>query len=89
MGQLTEDFGRTAADYRKHRAGFSSEFFDRLAAMGILQPAIHTLDLGTGTGTIARNLAQRECVSMGLDRSAPLMEETRRIDTQLADMECH
>jgi SAM-dependent methyltransferase len=82
MGQLTADFGKTAVDYGKHRAGFPSEFFDRLAAMGILRTGIRTLDLGTGTGTIARSLAQRGCESIGLDRSAPLMEEARRIDRE-------
>jgi SAM-dependent methyltransferase len=80
MGELTADFGKTAADYGKHRAGFPSELFDRLAAMGVLQAGMRTLDLGTGTGTVARSLAQRGCESMGLDRSAPLIEEARRID---------
>jgi ubiquinone/menaquinone biosynthesis C-methylase UbiE len=80
MGQLTADFGKTAADYGKHRAGFPSELFDRLAAMGIVRAGIRTLDLGTGTGTIARSLAQRGCESTGLDRSALLMEEAQSID---------
>jgi SAM-dependent methyltransferase len=79
-GQLIADFGKTAADYGKHRAGFPPELFDRLAAMGIVRSGICTLDLGTGTGTVARSLAQRGCRSTGLDRSAPLMEEARRID---------
>ena len=35
MGQLTADFGRTAADYGKHRAGFPPELSDRLAEMDI------------------------------------------------------
>ena len=79
MGHLTADFGKTAADYAKHRAGFPSELFDRLAAMGIVGAGIRTLDLGTGTGTIARSLAQRGCESTGLDRSSPLMEEARTL----------
>lgn len=81
-GPLTADFGKTAGDYGKHRAGFPSELFDRLAVMGILQAGTRALDLGTGTGTIARSLAQRGCESMGLDRSAPLMEEAPRIDRE-------
>jgi SAM-dependent methyltransferase len=80
MGQLTADFGKTAADYGKHRAGFPPELFDRLAAMGVVRAGMRTLDLGTGTGTIARSLAQRGCASTGLDRSAPLMKEARRLD---------
>jgi SAM-dependent methyltransferase len=81
-GQLTADFGKTAADYGKHRAGFPPELFDRLAAMGILHAGTRTVDLGTGTGTIARSLAQRGCESVGLDRSVPLMVEARRIDRE-------
>ena len=82
MGRLVADFGKAAGDYGKHRAGFPPEFFDRLAAMGIVRPGTRTLDLGTGTGTIARALAQRGCESMGLERSAPLIEEARRIDRE-------
>ena len=82
MGELTTDFGKTAADYGKHRAGFPPELFERLAAMGIVRAGMRTLDLGTGTGTVARSLAQRGCESTGLDRSAPLIEEARRLDRE-------
>jgi SAM-dependent methyltransferase len=73
--ELRADFGKTASDYGRHRAGFPDEFFKRLAASGILKAGMRALDLGTGTGTIARGLALRGCDATGLDRSAPLMEQ--------------
>jgi len=81
-GKLVADFGRTAADYGRHRAGFPPAFFDRLAAMRIVRPGARSLDVGTGTGTLARGLAARGCESTGLDRSTPLMEEAARIDRE-------
>jgi SAM-dependent methyltransferase len=77
---LTADFGKTAADYGRHRAGFPDEFFDRLAAMGIVRQGIRALDLGTGTGTVARGMAFRGCHVTGLDRSVPLMEQAAQLD---------
>lgn len=82
VGNLVADFGKTAADYGKHRAGFPPALFDRLGAMEIVRPGFRTLDLGTGTGTIARSLAERGCDSTGLDRSLPLMEEAARLDRE-------
>ena len=76
------DFGKTADDYGRHRAGFPPAFFERLAAMGLLRPGIRALDLGTGTGTIARGLAIRGCETTGLDRSEPLMTEAARLDRE-------
>ena len=78
--KLTADFGKTANDYGRHRAGFPDEFFERLKALGILRAGIRALDLGTGTGTIARGLATRGCEVTGLDRSAPLMEQAAELD---------
>jgi len=78
--KLTADFGKTANDYGRHRAGFPDEFFERLKTLGILRAGIRALDLGTGTGTIARGLATRGCEVTGLDRSAPLMEQAAELD---------
>jgi predicted RNA methylase len=50
------DFAKTAEDYRRHRAGFPGSFFDRLAAYGIGHVGQRVVDLGTGTGTLARGL---------------------------------
>jgi SAM-dependent methyltransferase len=77
---LRADFGKTASDYGRHRAGFPDEFFERLQTAGILRTGMHVLDLGTGTGTVARGLASRGCEMTGLDRSAPLMEQAAELD---------
>src|ERR1700692_4372028 len=77
---LRADFGKTAADYGRHRAGFPDEFFERLIAIRIIRGGIRALDVGTGTGTIARGLALRGCEVTGLDRSVPLMEEAAELD---------
>jgi SAM-dependent methyltransferase len=76
------DFGRTAADYARHRAGFPDAFFDRLRGFGIGRPGQRVLDLGTGTGTLARGLALRGCEVVGLDRSEALLDEARRLDRE-------
>lgn len=76
------DFGRTAQDYGRYRKGFPSALFDRLAAFGIGAPGQRALDLGTGTGTLARGLALRGCDVTGLDRSPELLEEARRLDRE-------
>lgn len=77
------DFGKTAADYGRFRAGFPGEFFDRLTRSGIVSPACAALDLGTGTGTVARGLAMRGCDATGLDPSTNLLAEAKRIDSEL------
>jgi SAM-dependent methyltransferase len=77
---LRADFGKTASDYGRHRAGFPDEFFERLQTAGILRTGMHALDLGTGTGTVARGLASRGCEVTGLDRSAPLMKQAAELD---------
>jgi SAM-dependent methyltransferase len=76
------DFGRTAADYARHRAGFPPAFFERLRAAGIGLPGQRALDLGTGTGTVARGLALGGCVVTGVDIAAPLMEQARALDRE-------
>jgi SAM-dependent methyltransferase len=76
----TIDFGRTAADYGKHRAGFPDGLYARLDAFGVGRAGQHVLDLGTGTGTLGRGFAERGCHVTGLDRSAELLGEARRID---------
>lgn len=74
------DFGRTASDYGTYRAGFPEAFFDRLATLDIGRPGQRILDLGTGTGTVARGLARKGADVVGTDPSAALLDEARRLD---------
>ena len=74
------DFGRTAEDYARHRAGFPERLFERLLAMGAVRPGERLLDLGTGTGTLARGFAGRGLLVTGLDISAAMLEQARRLD---------
>lgn len=76
------DFGKTAQDYGRHRAGFPDRFFTRLFEIGFISVGNRVLDLGTGTGTIARGLAKNGCNVTGLDPSTPLLDTARAIDRQ-------
>jgi SAM-dependent methyltransferase len=73
------DFGRTAKDYAAHRAGFPTELFVRLATMGLGRSGQRLLDLGTGTGTLARGFARRGASVVGVDPAEPLLVEARRL----------
>ena len=76
------DFGRTASDYGRYRAGYPDELYRRLAPMGIGIPGQRVLDIGTGTGFLGRGFAGRGCRVVGLDISAALMEQARQLDAQ-------
>ncbi|MBB4909507.1 class I SAM-dependent methyltransferase [Actinophytocola algeriensis] len=77
---MSIDFGRTAADYAKYRAGFPPEFFTRLAALGIGVPGQRIADLGTGTGVLARELAAAGSVVTGVDVAPALLDQARELD---------
>jgi SAM-dependent methyltransferase len=80
----TIDFGKTASDYRLFRAGFPPSFFDVLSERGYLVPGENAVDLGTGTGTVARGLAQRGLVVTGVDPAEALLAEAATLDAEAA-----
>ena len=77
---MAVDFGRTADDYARHRAGFPEALFDRLLRDGMVAAGQRLLDLGTGTGSLARGFAQRGLQVTGLDRSSAMLDQARRLD---------
>jgi SAM-dependent methyltransferase len=78
------DFGKTAPDYGRYRAGYPDELFERLARFGIGLKGQRVLDLATGAGFLGRGFARRGCDVVGLDISLALMNEARRLDSDVA-----
>ncbi len=74
------DFGRTADDFARHRAGFPPSLFERLRGHGLGIPGQRVLDLGTGTGSLARGFARAGALVTGLDIAPLLLEQARALD---------
>ena len=79
---IAVDIGSTAKDDGKHRAGFPNECFWELQRYGVGVPGRRVVDLGTGTGTVARGLARAGSVVIGIDPSKQMMEEAARLDNE-------
>lgn len=80
--KMTINFGRTATDYGRHRAGFPNAFFERIENLGLIKMGTRLLDIGTGTGTIARGMALRGCTTSALDISEQLIATSKQLDSQ-------
>jgi SAM-dependent methyltransferase len=61
------DWGRTSSDYAAHRPGPPASFYERLHALGIGRAGQRILDLGTGTGLLARQFARQGANVVGVD----------------------
>jgi SAM-dependent methyltransferase len=73
------DWGKTSADYATYRPGYPASFFRRLAALEIGVPGQRILDLGTGTGVLARVFAAQGCRVTGTDIAENQLAEARRL----------
>ncbi len=63
------DFGRHSQDYAVYRPGFPASFYRRLDGLARIG-GTRALDLATGPGTVALELAERGSTVVGVDVSA-------------------
>lgn len=78
-GDRVIDWSGASGDYARHRPRYPTGMFDRLAALGVGLPGQSVLDLGTGTGFVALELAGRGCDVVGVDVAPGQIEEARRL----------
>ncbi|MHC4948374.1 MAG: class I SAM-dependent methyltransferase [Planctomycetota bacterium] len=71
------DFGRYSEDYARHRTGPPASFYDRLAAVATIDGAT-VVDVGTGPGIVALELARRGARVTGVDVAPRQIEAARR-----------
>lgn len=63
------DWGKTSRDYAKYRPGPPISLFNKLQSLGVGLKGQKILDLGTGTGVMARQFAKQGCDVIGTDIS--------------------
>lgn len=71
------DWGRTSSDYAEFRPGPPASFYERLRALAVGMEGQRILDLGTGTGVLARQFALAGCRAAGVDISTEQIEAAR------------
>ncbi|WP_243385335.1 class I SAM-dependent methyltransferase [Bacillus kexueae] len=76
------DFGRTAKDYSLFRAGYPDELYKRLRRINIGSDGQSILDLGTGTGYLARRFSEQGARVTGVDISEELINAAKELDNE-------
>lgn len=75
------NWGNTSLDYASHRPGPPPSFYSRLYALGVGLENQKILDIGTGTGVLAREFAKQGANVTGTDISAEQIEAARKLAT--------
>jgi len=73
------DWSLTSGDYAEFRPGPPLSFYEKLKAHGIGISGQRILDLGTGTGVLARQFATQGCTVTGIDIASGQIEAARKL----------
>jgi SAM-dependent methyltransferase len=73
------DWSRTSGDYARHRQGFPPRFYEMIAREGLFAAGMRVLDLGTGTGTVARILGAHGGQVLGIDPAPGQVAAARKL----------
>jgi len=73
------DFRRQALTYARYRPDYSRALYDAIDARAGAGGGRAALDLGCGTGFVATELVRRGWRPVGVDFSAPMLAEARRL----------
>ena len=77
------DFGKSAENYGKHRQGFPERYFNLLSEKGLCREGQKALDVGTGTGSVARGLAALGATVYAIDPARELLAQARTLAGQV------
>ena len=75
------DFGRHSEDYAEYRPGFPASFYQRIDAITRIKDS-RSLDLATGPGTVALELAALGSSVVGIDISADQVSTAERVSKE-------
>ena len=75
----TIDWGKTSEEYALYRPGPPDRFYQILRSLGVGLPGQRMLDLGTGTGALARRFARAGASVAGVDVSQEQIQMARRL----------
>jgi SAM-dependent methyltransferase len=76
-GGRSIDWGKTSQDYSIYRPGPPESFYRKLLALDVGLGRQRILDLGTGTGVLARQFAKQGAVAAGIDISGEQIQAAK------------
>lgn len=73
------DWGKVSKEYAKYRDIYPKKFYEKVADRGLCVSGQNVLDLGTGTGVLARNMYNYGAKWTGTDISKEQIEQAKKL----------